>query len=419
MKKNIQSGASQFIDKATKIHGSKFDYSKVEYVGSHTKICIICMEHGAFHQSPTSHLSGSGCPKCAIQYKRGKYRLTTLETFITQAKAIHGNKYDYSKVDWKNTYTPIKIVCPVHGEFSQLPQNHIRLRCGCRKCGREIAISKVNKYNTTYFLKQAKKVHEKKYDYSNSQCFTATDQVEIICLVHGNFYQIANQHLQGHGCPKCNFDQMAKDRAMGNEFFIDKAKKLFGDKYDYSKVEYINGQKRVSLICPTHGDFFVTPNNHLSKKSGCPICKQSKLEQHLAYILDKQNVKYERLKRFVWLKRQSLDMFLPDYNIAIECQGTQHFKPVDFAGKGEKWAVELFEENKKRDDRKLKLCFVNSINMVYIVDNEEFIEHKYHSDIAVPFSENVHYEIIHINHFEGYLKRLIDIKNALAHNIVF
>jgi hypothetical protein len=414
MSKNLQSSTSEFIEKSIQIHGNKFDYSKVDYIGSHIKVCIICPEHGEFFQSPTNHLSGNGCLKCAWKYKRGKYRLTTLETFLTQAKEIHGDKYNYSKVEWENTRTPITVICPIHGEFTQVPQNHIRLKCGCRKCGREIAKSKVNKYDTVYFLKQAEKTHGNKYDYSKIQCFNATDKVEIICPVHGKFKQIANQHLQGHGCPTCNFDQMAKDRAMGKELFIDKAKKLFGEKYDYSKVEYVNGQKNVCLICPIHGEFEVTPNNHLSKKSGCPVCGESKLERELAFILDRQNVKYERFKRFKWLGRQSLDFYLTEHHIAVECQGSQHFKPVDFAGKGQDWANKSFKENKKRDDLKLKKCLTNDVRMIYIIDNEEYLEEKYHFDIVEPFSGNVSYEIIHINHFENHLNRLVDISSFLG-----
>src|SRR5690606_16177264 len=155
MSKNLQIRTSEFIEKSIKRHGNKFDYTKVEYSNSHTKVCIICPEHGEFYQSPTNHLSGNGCPKCAYQYNHGKYRLTTFETFLSQAKEIHGDKYDYSKVEWKNTRTKITIICPIHGEFTQVPQNHIRLKCGCRKCGREIARTKVNKYNTPYFLKSA------------------------------------------------------------------------------------------------------------------------------------------------------------------------------------------------------------------------------------------------------------------------
>ncbi len=414
MNKNLQIRTSEFIEKALKIHGNKFDYSKVEYIGSHSKVCIICPEHGEFYQTPTNHLSGYGCLKCAWEYSHGKYRLTTLETFLSQAKEIHGDKYDYSKVDWKNTRTPITIICSIHGEFNQVPQNHIRLKCGCRKCGRVIAKAKINKYDTVYFLEHAKKIHGNKYDYSKSQCFNATDKVEIICPAHGKFKQNANQHLQGHGCPKCNFDQMATDRAMGNELFIDKAKELFGEKYDYSKVEYINGQKNVCLICPTHGEFHVTPNNHLSKKSGCPICNESKLERELASILDKQNVKYERQKKFKWLGRQSLDLYLPEHNIAIECQGVQHFKPIDFAGKGEKWANKSFKEIKERDDIKLKKCLNYNIKMIYVVDNEVYLEKKYHFDNVEPFSGNVNYEIMHVNNLENYINHLVAISHFLG-----
>jgi hypothetical protein len=411
MSKNLQSRTSEFIEKSIKIHGNKFDYSKVEYTGSHIKVCIICPVHGEFFQSPTNHLSGYGCLKCAWEFKRGKYRLTTLDAFLTQAKEIHGNKYDYSKVEWKNTTTPITIICPIHGEFTQVPQNHIRLKCGCRKCGREITKSKVNKYNTIYFIELAKKIHGDKYDYFNSQCSNATDKVEIICHIHGKFNQIAIQHLKGHACPKCNFDQMAKDRAMGKDIFINKAIELFGDKYDYSKVEYINGQKNVCLICPIHGEFNVSPNNHLSKKSGCPICNESNLERELASILDKLNVKYERQKRFKWLGKQSLDLYLPEHQIAIECQGIQHFKPVDFAGKGKEWANQLFIENKKRDDRKLKKCITNNIKMIYVIDRKEYFDNKYHFDIVEPFSGNVSYEIIYINHFESYINWFADVSH--------
>lgn len=414
MKKSIQTRTADFIIKAIKVHGHKFNYTKVEYKGSHSKVWIVCPEHGEFEQSPTNHLSGNGCPDCAAKYFRGKYRLTTLETFLKQAEDIHQDKYDYSKVEWKNTYTKITIICPVHGEFTQIPQNHIRLKCGCRKCGRIITKSKLSKYNTSYFVENAIKIHGDKYSYTNSECFNATDKVMIECPTHGKFPQPANQHLQGHGCPQCNFDQMAKDRSMGKENFIARSKELFGEKFDYSKVEYVNGQTNVILICKTHKEFKVRPNAHLTKKSGCPICNESKLEREVAFILDKQKVKYERQKKFKWLGKQSLDFYLQDYSIAIECQGIQHFKPVDFAGKGEKWANNLLEEVKKRDDIKLKKCLNQNIKMIYVVDNKEYFNKKYHLDITEPFSENVSYHIIHVNDFDYYVKRLIYISNLFV-----
>jgi len=107
------------------------------------------------------------------------------------------------------------------------------------------------------------------------------------------------------------------------------------------------------------------------------------------------------------LGRQSLDFYLPDYNIAIECQGIQHFKPVDFGGKGEKSANELFEKNKERDDKKLKKCLSNNIEMIYVVDNEKYLEKKYHFDIVEPFSGNVSYKMVHINNFTNFLNHIM------------
>lgn len=411
--RNSNKKTTEFIDKSVKKHGKKYDYSKVEYFGSHSKVCIICPEHGEFYQTPTGHLSGNGCPQCAYQYSHGKYRLTTFETFLAKAKEIHHNKYDYSKVEWKNTYTSITIICPIHGEFNQIPQNHIRLKCGCRKCGREIAKGKIYKYTTEFFVEEAKKVHGNRYDYSKSQCNNATGKVDIICKEHGKFRQNANQHLKGHGCPKCNFDKMAVDRSMGKEIFISKSKELFGDRYDYSKVDYINGQKKVCIACKIHGDFHVAPNNHLSNKSGCPICNESKLEREVTSILNILEIKFERFKRFKWLGRQSLDVYLPGLMIAIECQGVQHFKPIDFAGKGEKWAQSNFRLNVKRDNYKLEKCVANSIKMIYVIDNNEFLNKKYHLDIVPPFSGNVQYEIVHVNHLKNRIIDLIQKSNYL------
>ena len=122
--------------------------------------------------------------------------------------------------------------------------------------------------------------------------------------------------------------------------------------------------------------------------------------------MDEQNIVYERQKRFRWLGRQSLDFYIPKLNIAIECQGIQHFKPVDFGGQGEESANELFEKNEERDDKKLKKCLSNNIEMIYVVDNEKYFEKKYHFDIVEPFSGSVSYKIIHLNNFSKIINDL-------------
>lgn len=122
----FSSTTEEFIKKSQKIHGDKFDYSKVEYKNAHTPVKIICKEHGVFEQTPTSHLSGSGCRKCYG-------RRDTTESFTKKAQLVHGDRFDYSKVNYKNTLTPVEIICKRHGSFLQKPDLHLRGK-GCQIC---------------------------------------------------------------------------------------------------------------------------------------------------------------------------------------------------------------------------------------------------------------------------------------------
>ena len=243
---------NEFIARAKEIHGDKYDYSKVEYKNSKTPVCIICSEHGEFWQRPDSHLHGQGCMECG-----GRNKMTT-ETFITKARKVHGDKYDYSKVEYVNNHTKVTIICPEHGPFQQSPMKHLVGR-GCPHCGVE-ARSKTRKSRTTLddFIKQAKEVHGDKYDYSKVVYNGKNAKVCIVCPEHGPFWQTPSRHLSGRGCQKChgNFGMTTED-------FIAKAKEVHGDKYDYSKVEYVNTSKKVCIICPEHGPFWQLPHMHL------------------------------------------------------------------------------------------------------------------------------------------------------------
>lgn len=114
----------EFIKKAREVHGNKYDYSKVIYNGLHKKVCIVCPEHGEFWQEAGSHLKGRGCPICWYK-KNGNSCRKSLEVFIEQARKIHGDKYDYSKVKYINSFTKVCIICPEHGEFWQTPVHHL------------------------------------------------------------------------------------------------------------------------------------------------------------------------------------------------------------------------------------------------------------------------------------------------------
>ena len=186
----------QFILKARQVHGWKYDYSKVEYVNSQTKVCIICPEHGEFWQQPNNHLSGANCPGCA-----NKIRNTT-ENFIKKARKVHGDKYDYSKVECNGSSDKVTIICPIHGEFKQVVNDHLNGN-GCQECGKEIVWKKRSRITTEEWIKKAQNVHGDKYDYSKVVYTRNRDKVCIICPKHGEFWQKANQHLSGSGCPRC------------------------------------------------------------------------------------------------------------------------------------------------------------------------------------------------------------------------
>ena len=147
----------KFIEKAQKRHGNKYDYSKVEYHGSKEKVCIICPKHGEFWQYPQDHIRGNNCPICANENRGSKRRLSK-EDFIKKSQEVHGSKYDYSKVNYKNVNTKITIICPIHGEFEQIGMNHI-LGQGCPKCaGKGL--------NRDEIIEKFVSVHGDKYDYS-------------------------------------------------------------------------------------------------------------------------------------------------------------------------------------------------------------------------------------------------------------
>lgn len=145
------------------------------------------------------HLRTNGCQKCTYE-TFSKTRRKTKEQFIKESKTVHGDKYDYSKVDYVNGETEVIIICPVHGEFVQKPSDH--LIHGCNKCGIE-KVGKANRKNQDVFIKEAIIVHGNKYDYSKVNYATSDSKVIIICPKHGEFEQRPHNHLNGQGCKKC------------------------------------------------------------------------------------------------------------------------------------------------------------------------------------------------------------------------
>jgi very-short-patch-repair endonuclease len=181
----------KFISKAETVHGIKYDYSKINYINAKTKIIIGCKDHGDFEQTPSNHLSGYNCQKCA---NNGKM---TREQYVIRATIAHDNKYDYSKVEYVNIDTKITIVCNEHGEFQQIPDFHLNRKCGCPKCANNVTLALYE------FIVKANKIHGNKYDYSQVNYVNNRTKINIVCKLHGVFEQKQFSHLLGIGCPHC------------------------------------------------------------------------------------------------------------------------------------------------------------------------------------------------------------------------
>ena len=290
----------KFIEQARTIHNETYDYDKVEYVNSNTKVIITCPEHGDFEQVPPSHLRGRGCPTCGVIKIGDSLRMSKSE-FIQKAKEMHGDTYGYDKVEYVNNYTKVIINCPQHGDFTPIPANHIK----------------------------------------------------------------------GHGCPACGLIKQHDSLRMSQSEFIQKAKEIHGDEYDYDKVVYVNFRTKVIITCQKHGDFQQSPGSHLRGR-GCPRCYH-KAEGKIAIYLNLRHVVHREFR----IDNKFFDFYLPDYNLIIERDGEQHYPKLWNRGRNPwnvKALIQSFSEEHQNDIDKTKLAKENSYKIAripYWLDDKE------------------------------------------------
>lgn len=173
----------QFLFDVYSKYGVRYDYSKCNYLGLTQKIIVICNVHGDFQQWPGDHLSGSGCPKCKTE-KIVALKVSNTKNFVIKAKKLHPH-LDYSKVNYVNNHIKVCIVCTKHGEFWQIPNNHLN-GASCPKCGNDI-ISEKKKKDTRHFITQAKTIWKNKYLYQNTVYSGSNKVLQIFCKIHGSF----------------------------------------------------------------------------------------------------------------------------------------------------------------------------------------------------------------------------------------
>lgn len=377
-----------FIEKATAIHHGRYDYSKTVYVNNHTKLCIICPIHGEFWQKPSNHLMGRGCPECKtakIQETKRKRNIKSPEDFERNVRERYGNRYDLSLMKYEKSFKKVTIVCHCqdvngneHGAFEVLPTT---LLSGwtCPKCNRTYKPKNIGEFAYNFYM-----VHPEKKDvytfYEDEPYKNSKTKIRVCCHCkdeegneHGDFLARPNDLLTGYGCPIC-----ANNIQLTTEEFIKRATKVHGNRYDYSKVVYHDMFTKVCIICPDHGPFYQTPGNHIHRKTKCPYCNsnnKSSKEEEIACRLDELGLKYEREKQFPWLRYQRnlrLDFYLPDYNVAIEFQGEQHFQSIEKFGGMSDFRVRQVRDIYKRnlcDEHKVKLfCLRGRVDLTPVLD---------------------------------------------------
>lgn len=347
----------------------EYDYTKTRYINKKTNVIITCKKHGDFSINPKDFLHGrSTCPQCTKDRLHDDF----VNRVISKAKEVHGDEYIYHKELIYSSYEKIGIECRKHGIFWQNIYNHNNKGCKCPKCVNEIVGNKKRlKFNE--IINRANNIHCNKYIYHEETYTNTTNKTLITCPIHGDFEQSMHSHLSGQGCPKCSLIKNGLSLRLTQEEFISRIKEIHkNENYNFSKTVYNGYDEKVIVICPKHGEFEIKASSLLNG-SGCQLCKSPKLEKQVRNSLIENNINYKAQKRFKkWLGTQSLDFFLPDYNIAIECQGIQHFKT-------EKMYKNL-EVVKERDQRKKRLCKENNIHLIYYVP-PIFIKYMDENDI--------------------------------------
>lgn len=258
-----------FINKAKIKFGDIFDYSSVIFTTNNKEININCLKHGIFSVYPENHIRQKfgGCNECCRQSLIGnKFGNQSKETFLIRALVKRGDRYSYDKMEYIDYISDIIVTCKLHGDFYISPLNHMRNKLGgCLECA-HFAIGNTYRLSKEEFLAKAISIHHNKYKYDKSIYINYTTHITITCLIHGDFLQTPCTHLRGSGCRKC-----AGNNPKTTEQFIEEAKNIHAMEYNYNKVNYINCETKVTIICPEHGDFQITPNNHL-QGGGCKEC---------------------------------------------------------------------------------------------------------------------------------------------------
>lgn len=362
---------------------NNFIFDESSYNGTTKPMKVFCKKHNEwFERTPNRLSQGRGCDKCSYEHKYGSLN-TYNKSFEELAREVHKKEdgtplYDYLGFDEKEG--KYIMYCHEldengneHGMFKQTRGHHLNGQ-GCPIC--RYIKSGLAKRNSLEHLKEdiARLKSDKNYIYDWDSYQGYKKEFRVYCCEkdkdgneHGWFNVTPNNFLtvaNPTNCPKCGRENTANAKRVTPEEFVERSSNLHRNidgtpKYIYHPEEYMGYYEPIRITCKEHGDFWMSPANHLQGQ-GCKICNESKLERIIRNLLLDNGIRFipqANSRTFDWLGKLSLDFYLPDYNIAIECQGKQHF---NLGG----WN-EPFEIIQERDERKRKLCEENGVKLLY------------------------------------------------------
>ena len=359
-----------FLERATAMY-PEYDFSKAIYKSREVYVMVSCPVHGDFKIRPRTLLSGEkgqkphGCWKCNNLIPPYEKELT-LDTFKCKMHELYGDKYTFVWSDFKNRYSQIRFACKQHGEQHSSAKVLLKGK-GCAYCN--------GKFYPPDWIKNARAVHGEKYEYDESRTpRIVSDLIRYKCPVHGWQETRYDCHvLQGCGCALCAEVQNKLPAEDRKQRWIERCRKKFNDRFDYSQFEYVDNDTKGTIICREHHCSFITdPWTHLRGSGACPLCSSSKGEAIILTWLENNKVKFDAQYKLpnenMFCKRQYLlaDFYLPDLNLIIEMNGEQHYKYVEHFHTKD-WT---FEDQQIRDETLRAYCRDHRIDLLEIKYNE-------------------------------------------------
>jgi hypothetical protein len=374
---SIKVTTESFIEKAIEVHGDAYDYSMSVYTKGKDKLKIRCVKHDLiFEITPNSHVSAKGgCPVCRYEKSSEKNRKPK-DSFVSEAVKLHGDRFDYSSVDYITSKTKVKIRCVKHNlVFEQAPDDHMRSKSSCPVCLKE-KIGASRRDTTETFVKKSKEKFGDIFDYNQVDYVTAKVKVKIRCIEHDTVFETTpDSHLSKvskGNCPVCKKEAMGQYHRMSVDEFSKRATILHEGRYDYSHITSMkNMHCLVPIQCRVHGIFLQSPTNHLHSGFGCSEC--AAIERGLAGRLTQEEV----ISRFHQKHGEKYDYSEVCYTtiydpVKIYCKEHKHFfdqAPSNhFSGTGCRYCIDkgyskvkagYFYINKVSDNVALKVGITN------------------------------------------------------------